>query len=64
MSLDTLQKLSSGRFDGTITAFPDDNSDIPMPLGAPKYRRKVWAVSWNALNVSKSDVHSVAGLLH
>ena len=43
VSVERLKELSDGRFDGTITAFPDDNSDIPMPPGAPKYRRKVRA---------------------
>ena len=40
ISVETLQKASDGRFDGTITAFPDDNAGIPLPPNAPMYKRK------------------------
>lgn len=42
ISVERLQRASRGRFDGTITAFPDDNTDIPLPPNAPLYRKKVW----------------------
>ena len=38
--VETLQKASDGRFDGTVTAFPDDNAGVPLPPNTPQYRRK------------------------
>lgn len=39
--VEELQRASKGRFDPTITAFPDDNYNIPLPPTAPLYRNKV-----------------------
>ncbi|EIE25318.1 hypothetical protein COCSUDRAFT_61541 [Coccomyxa subellipsoidea C-169] len=40
ISVDRLQRASKGRFDGTVTAFPDDNNDIPLPPNTPLYKNK------------------------
>ncbi len=41
ISVERLQRASKGRFDGSLTAFPDDNYDLPLPPNTPLYQRKV-----------------------
>ena len=41
LSAERLRKLSRGRFDGTITAFPDEKKEVPMPPNAPRFLNRV-----------------------
>ena len=41
LSADNLRKLSRGRFNGTVTAFPDEKKEVPMPPNAPKFLDRV-----------------------
>lgn len=41
ISVERLQRASKGRFDGTVTAFPDDKYAIPLPPNTPLYKNKV-----------------------
>jgi hypothetical protein len=41
ISVDDLERASNGRFNGVITAFPDENYDVPLPPDVPLYLNKV-----------------------
>lgn len=45
LSAERLQQISKGRFDGTMTVFPDEKKEVPMPPNAPRYLNKV--SSWH-----------------
>ena len=40
LSRERLQEISQGRFDGTVTVFPDEKKEVPMPPSAPLFRKK------------------------
>lgn len=53
ISVERLQRASKGRFDGTVTAFPDDNNDIPLPPNTPLYKNKVCPSRWRTIKMQR-----------
>ena len=61
LSAERLRKLSRGRFDGTITAFPDEKKEVPMPPNAPRFLNRVRLLQLLALSPYSID-HSSASV--